>query len=70
MMRNLKTRSFSVAAMNMRKPRDVWASVNSFLGVLYHYASFNIRTRMFFNSRLLTIGMYNRDMTQFTLVNP
>jgi hypothetical protein len=60
----------SVAAMNMRKPRDVWASVNSFLGVLYHYASFNIRTRMFFNSRLLTIGMYNLDMTQFTLVNP
>lgn len=60
----------SVAAMNMRKPHDVWASVNSFLGILYHYASFNIRTRMFFNSRLLTIGMYNRDMTQFTLVNP
>jgi retron-type reverse transcriptase len=60
----------SVAAMNMRNPHDVWASVNSFLGVLYHYASFNIRTRMFFNSRLLTIGMYNLDMTQFTLVNP
>jgi retron-type reverse transcriptase len=60
----------SVAAMNMRNPHDVWSSVNSFLGVLYHYASFNIRTRMFFNSRLLTIGMYNLDMTQFTLVNP
>jgi hypothetical protein len=57
----------SVASMNMRNPNDVWASVNSFLGVLSHYSSFNIRSRMFFNSELLKLGTFNREMTQFTL---
>ena len=42
-------------------------SVNSFLGVLSHYSSFNIRSRMFFNSELLKLGTFNREMTQFTL---
>ena len=57
----------SVASMDMRNPNDVWASVNSFLGVLSHYSSFNIRSRMFFNSELLKLGTFNREMTQFTL---
>jgi hypothetical protein len=57
----------SVASMNMRNPNDVWASVNSFLGVLSHYSSFNIRSRIFFNSELLKLGTFNREMTQFTL---
>ena len=57
----------SISKMNMRHPIEVWASVNSFLGVLSHYSSFNIRSRMFFNSELLTIGTFNREMTQFTL---
>jgi hypothetical protein len=57
----------SVASMDKRNPNDVWASVNSFLGVLSHYSSFNIRSRMFFNSELLKLGTFNREMTQFTL---
>lgn len=57
----------SVSSMDMRKPHDVWASVSSFLGVLSHYSSFNIRSRIFFNSELLKIGTFNREMTQFTL---
>ena len=57
----------SVAAMDMSRPHDVWASVNSFLGILSHYASFNIRARMFLTPELLSLGTFNRDLTQFTL---
>lgn len=57
----------SMAAMDMSRPHDVWASVNSFLGILSHYASFNIRARMFLTPELLSLGTFNRDLTQFTL---
>jgi hypothetical protein len=35
--------------------------------VLSHYSSFNVRSRMFFNPELLTLGKFNQDITQFTL---
>ena len=57
----------SASNMNLHHPNEVWASTNSFLGVLSHYSSFNIRSRMFLNKELLTLGKFNRDMTQFTL---
>lgn len=57
----------SVDDINQHNPQQTWASVCSFLGVLSHYDSYNIRSRMFFNSELLTLGKFDRDMTQFTL---
>lgn len=43
---------------------DVYRSVNSWLGVLSHYNSFNIRCELFFNERFLSISTFNRDMTK------
>ena len=57
----------SASSMDLHHPNEVWASTNSFLGVLSHYSSFNIRSRMFLNKELLTLGKFNRDMTQFAL---
>ena len=56
----------SVRAMNMKDKLAVWHSVNSFLGVLSHYASFNIRARMFLTEDFLKIGTFNRSMTQMS----
>ena len=39
-------------------------SVNSWLGVLSHYDSFNIRCELFFNKRFLSISTFDRDMTK------
>ena len=39
-------------------------SVNSWLGVLSHYNSFNIRCELFFNKRFLSISTFDRDMTK------
>ena len=57
----------SVDTINPHHPQKTWASVCSFLGVLSHYDSYNIRSRMFLNSELLTIGTFDRDMTQYFL---
>lgn len=50
----------SVDDINQHNPQQTWASVCSFLGVLSHYDSYNIRSRMFFNSELLTLGKFDR----------
>lgn len=57
----------SVSKINLRDHAATWASLNSFLGVLSHYSSFNVRSRMFFNPELLTLGKFNQGITQFTL---
>jgi hypothetical protein len=57
----------SVSKINLRDHTATWASLNSFLGVLSHYSSFNVRSRMFFNPELLTLGKFNQGITQFTL---
>ncbi|MBQ4388020.1 MAG: hypothetical protein II822_10515 [Prevotella sp.] len=45
----------------------VLRSVNSFLGVLSHYDSYNIRCGLFLRPEFLRHGTFNRDMTTFTL---
>ena len=64
---SLRRMKKSIDAMNMRHPQQVWASVCSFLGVLSHYDSFNIRAQMLFTPELLSLGTFDRDMTQFFL---
>ena len=56
----------SVRSLNMKDKWDVWHSVNSFLGVLSHYSSFNIRARVFFTEEFLKISTFNRNMTQMS----
>ena len=57
----------SAENINLQKPSEVWASVNSFLGILSHYDSFNIRSRLFLNSKILRLGYFNQEVTQFFL---
>lgn len=42
----------------------VWRSINSFLGILAHYSSFNIRASMFLNTDMLKISGYDREVTK------
>lgn len=49
---------------------SMYHSVNSWLGVLSHYDSFNIRCELFMNTRFLRYGAFDRDMTTFTLSKP
>jgi hypothetical protein len=49
---------------------SMYHSVNSWLGVLSHYDSFNIRCELFMKTRFLRYGSFDRDMTTFTLSKP
>jgi retron-type reverse transcriptase len=49
---------------------SIYHSVNSWLGVLGHYDSFNIRCELFMKTRFLRYGTFDRDMTTFTLSKP
>ena len=46
---------------------SMYHSVNSWLGVLSHYNSFNIRCELFMNTRFLRYGSFDCDMTTFIL---
>ena len=64
---SLRRMKASIDAMNMNNHEKTWASVCSFLGVLSHYDSFNIRAQLFLNSELLKLGTFDRDLPQFFL---
>ena len=46
---------------------SMYHSVNSWLGVLSHYDSFNIRCEIFMKQRFLRYGSFDRDITTFIL---
>lgn len=50
------------------KPMRV--TVNSYLGIMQHTASYNQRRRLFMRKELLQIGRFNDDMTKFELSKP
>ena len=43
---------------------SVYRSVNSFLGVLSHHRTYNIRRRMFLRRKFLNVGTFNSDVTK------
>lgn len=49
---------------------SMYHSVNSWLGVLSHYDSFNIRCELFMKPRFLRYGTFDRDMTVYELSKP
>ncbi len=49
---------------------SMYHSVNSWLGVLSHYDSFNIRCELFMKTRFLRYGTFDRDMTVYELSKP
>jgi hypothetical protein len=64
---SLQRMKASVDDINPHHPQQTWASVCSFLGVLSHYNSYNIRAQLFMTSDILGIGSFNSGMTDFTL---
>ncbi len=59
-----------VAGIHTRNEETVMRAVNSWLGVLSHYDSFNIKSELFVNTRFLAIGTFDRDMTVYELSKP
>ena len=59
-----------VAGIHTRNEEAVMRAVNSWLGVLSHYDSFNIKSELFVNARFLSIGTFDSDMTVYELSKP
>lgn len=49
---------------------QAFRTVNSLLGVMSHYSSYNLRRKIFMQDNILRYGSFNRDMTTFTLSKP
>ena len=56
-----------VYEMTTDSPIDVFHSINSFLGVLSHFNSYNIRCRMFLQPKFLSLGYFDSAMTTYKL---
>ena len=48
------------------KPWKVLRSVNSYLGIFQHAASYRLRRKIFMRKELLRIGIFNQEMTKCT----
>ena len=49
---------------------QAFRTVNSLLGVMSHYSSYNLRREIFMKDHILRYGTFDRDMTIFTLSKP
>ena len=49
---------------------QAFRTVNSLLGVMSHYSSYNLRREIFMQQHILHHGSFDRDMTTFTLSKP
>lgn len=49
---------------------QAFRTVNSLLGVMSHYNSYNLRRNIFMQDHILRYGSFDRDMTTFTLSKP
>lgn len=54
----------NVGSIRFMDAESVLRSVNSFLGTLSHYASFNIRSELFLSPRFLCYGTFDKGMTK------
>lgn len=54
-----------IREMDLNNVNKVWRSVNSFLGMMVHYDSYNIRCRVFLRPEILRAGHFDKDMTKF-----
>ena len=49
---------------------QAFRTVNSLLGVMSHYSSYNLRREIFTQQHILRYGTFDREMTTFTLSKP
>ena len=57
----------NINRLNFNDEDAVFRSVNSFLGTLVHYKSYNLRRMLFYQDRFLQIGKFDRNITKFKL---
>lgn len=55
-----------VAYLDFSKPIKILRSVNSYLGIFQHTASYRIRRFLFMREEYLKIGVFDKDMTKIT----
>ncbi len=55
-----------IRQMDYSKPWKVVRSVNSYLGIFRHTASYRLRRRLLLTRNILRLGIFNRDMTTYT----
>ncbi len=53
-----------LALLDFKKPWKVLRSVNSYLGIFQHTASYNLRRRLFMKKEFLSIGVFDAGMTK------
>lgn len=54
----------NISRLDMRDREAVFRAVNSYLGTLCHYKSYNIRSSMFLRQDFLRIAPFDRDVTK------
>lgn len=64
-----RIRQEAADVMNMGRGQ-AFRTVNSLLGVMSHYSSYNLRREIFTQQHILRYGSFDRDMTTFTLSKP
>ena len=57
-----------LARMDFGDRQAVWRTVNSYLGIMAHTASYNLRRELFFRPEFLRIGYFDAAMTKMTLL--
>lgn len=60
----------NMRSVDYRRRNSTARTVNSYLGIMQHTASYNQRRRLFMHKELLRIGHFNDDMTKFMASKP
>lgn len=58
----LRRTKFSMSKLDMNDKESVYRSVNSFLGTLGHYSSYNIRCNLFMNKKMLSVASFEKGL--------
>ena len=60
----------NMRSVDYRRRNSTARTVNSYLGIMQHTASYKLRRRLFMRKELLRIGRFNEDMTKFVPSKP
>jgi retron-type reverse transcriptase len=54
----------SISTMSIADKEKAWRSINSFLGMMAHYSSYFVRSRVFLRQRFLQIASFDKDVVR------
>lgn len=64
--KTLERMKVKIATLDYSNPKKILRSVNSYLGIFQHTASYKIRRVLFMKEEFLRIGVFDADMTKIT----